>query len=340
MAPNSLHLYSDAVTCNGNGVVTVVDCKGKKKATTSSATCACRQGFGGDRCQHTPTSGNCNGRGSMAGATGLGRCQCSRGSAGSHCQYSDATECSGNGEVDDTKACSCNTGAAGDRCQYSDKVTCGGQGTVSVAGVCTCTNTSPHPDCRDVEGTFDQEITVCGFDCGSKAESFVNQVYKLGGVTADGRPYYRGKTRNPKEPSEEAVLYYDVECDDTNDENDNERWRFSSLRAGKFDPTATSDMDGDGRCGGVGRHISSKAKTPPSGYWRMRCASNWQNHELAITAGSKGCGTATDTTTTGSSVTAALGEFQSGPAAPAPVGSSSLAGAAGHHAQPASLAPP
>ena len=81
-----------------------------------------------------------------------------------------------------------------------------------------------------------QQIRVSGFSCKNGYGADLNQVYEYQGTTADGRPYYRGKTRTDR------FFYFDSRCAD---DTPYPSW----LLGGQPDLTRTSDLnphDGEG----------------------------------------------------------------------------------------------
>jgi len=109
------------------------------------------------------------------------------------------------------------------------------------------------------EGT-PQQFRVSGFSCENGYGADLNQVYVYQGATADGRPYYRGKTRTNR------YIYHDARCAD---DTPNPRW----LLGGQPDITRTSDLnpnDGEGCENEVG--FDSDAAMPEMGTH----TSSWQ----------------------------------------------------------------
>ena len=96
----------------------------------------------------------------------------------------------------------------------------------------TFANNKPAPTPEEAP----QQIRVSGFSCKNGYGADLNQVYEYQGTTADGRPYYRGKTRADR------FFYFDARCaDDTS--------YPSWLLGGAPDPARTSDLnihDGEG----------------------------------------------------------------------------------------------
>jgi hypothetical protein len=98
-----------------------------------------------------------------------------------------------------------------------------------------------------------QQFRISGFSCENGYGADLNQVYVYQGTSADGRPYYRGKTRDDR------CIYHDARC---GDDTPNPRW----LLGGKPDISRTSDLnpnDGTGCENDVG--FDSDAPMPVMG---------------------------------------------------------------------------
>ena len=75
-----------------------------------------------------------------------------------------------------------------------------------------------------------QQFRISGFVCENGYGTDLNQVYVYQGTTADGRPYYRGQTKDDR------YFYHDARCAD---DTPNPRW----LLGGRPDTSRTSDLN-------------------------------------------------------------------------------------------------
>ena len=106
-----------------------------------------------------------------------------------------------------------------------------------------CATTSPSPEPKSpqaeppltatVNGTkvdVIDPLILSGFACENGYGESLNQEYVYQGTTLDGRPYYRGATRDDR------YLYFDARCSDDSPEP---RW----ILGGEPDLTLTSDLN-------------------------------------------------------------------------------------------------
>jgi len=98
--------------------------------------------------------------------------------------------------------------------------------------------------------------------------------YDLAGTSADGWPFYKAK-------GVEEYIYHDADCDGAGI-NTVAMWVLDSS---KPNTTATTDLDGDGRCTYHARLEATAAKMfPTSTTWRMYCgeAAGWVSVDLTL----------------------------------------------------------
>ena len=127
-----------------------------------------------------------------------------------------------------------------------------------------------------------EDVRVSGDTC---SEGVFNGDYAYQGNTADGKYYYAYDTKTSYGV---AYLHYDQDQDGPGNigcDNYKERWFIDRQ---KPSTTATSDLDGDGKCG-VGAAMTNFASTtslipsPSSTAWELQCNGDWIVVMLTIT---------------------------------------------------------
>ncbi|EOD35195.1 hypothetical protein EMIHUDRAFT_227748 [Emiliania huxleyi CCMP1516] len=107
--------------------------------------------------------------------------------------------------------------------------------------------------------------------CASRSSALDNVEYVAVGYTFSGAPYFR-------EASSSYYIYWDPDCSGT---DSTARWIVDDDEPST---TASSDLDGDGKCKSWADIYSDDSSSPPLGTatWRVNCDSIWTNNLLTL----------------------------------------------------------